>query len=164
MLKPLSKNETSFADTIRRIMRERGTPTEGQNIIKTVCPRPNEKPRLNKVESFKLYIEASDIEALSQIYNDYEGRHNSKGFKEAILGKPLRITYFVPKLVKSQKEYKQFGRVAYELDYQDIADQTIDKVGEDELEIITRYGCIISCLADEITATGTIAQGIETVI
>ena len=164
MLKPLAKNETSFADTIRRIMRERGTPTEGQNIIKTVCPRPNEKPRLNKVESFKLYIEASDIEALSQIYNDYEGRHNSKGFKEAILGKPLRITYFVPKLVKSQKEYKQFGRVAYELDYQDIADQTIDKVGEDELEIITRYGCIISCLADEITATGTIAQGIETVI
>jgi hypothetical protein len=164
VLAPLSKNETSFADTIHRILRERGAPTEGQNIIKSSGGVPTEAPKLTKTECFKLYINKDDLEEISQLYNDYEGLHNTKAFKEAVMGKPLRITYYVPKLVKSGKELKHFSRPAYQLDYTDAEPRTSNVVGEQELGVMKRYGCIMSCLADEIVATGTIAQGVETVL
>lgn len=164
VLAPLSKNETSFADTIHRILRESGTPTEGQNIIKSAGIEPDETPKLTKTECFKLYINKDDLEDISQLYNDYEGLHNTKAFKAAILGKSLRITYYIPKLVKSGKELKHFGRPAYALDYNEVEPKSIKVVGDAEIGVMNRYGCIISCLADEIVATGTIAQGIETVL
>ena len=164
ILAPLSKNETSFADTIRRILRERGPPTEGQNIIKSAGVVPDEAPKLTKTECFKLYINKDDLEDISQLYNDYEGLHNTKAFKDAVMGKPLRITYYIPRLVKSGKELKHFARPAYELDYNSVEPRTSHVVGEAEIGVMARYGCIMSCLSDEIVATGTIAQGIETVL